>query len=139
MRGRRTAQRIGIEPSARFTPPGTSPGAHRREIDPQNGVPDDVPASADYVPPMATVPCPVDCAERHLHFIPQLRYTPPSELRETPRYTLDEARALLAREDCDRDGHDLETLLLRSPAPSGRVIHRVRCSRCGATFTETSR
>lgn len=64
-------------------------------------------------------------------------YTAPRDLRETPRYTLDEARAVLAREECDIDGHDLTTRLLRTVG--GSVTHSIGCDRCGATFTEDTR
>lgn len=51
------------------------------------------------------------------------------------RYTLTEARALLAREQCDTDGHDLEATVVRRV--DGTVIrHLIYCARCSATFTE---
>ncbi len=51
------------------------------------------------------------------------------------RYTLAEAKQILARQECDREGHDLDATVVRDGA--GRsVLHLVRCYRCKATFKE---
>lgn len=44
------------------------------------------------------------------------------------RYTLDEARAELARRQCEIEGHDLE-IVLTAYEPTGAV-----CSRCAASW-----
>lgn len=51
-----------------------------------------------------------------------------AERAEEPRYTLAEARRILAEQNCDRDGHDLEQL----SGPFG--VFAVGCSRCPAAF-----
>jgi len=48
---------------------------------------------------------------------------------EQQRYTLDEARQLLAEQECRREGHDLEQI-----RDVGYVVIRVLCTRCGASF-----
>lgn len=57
---------------------------------------------------------------------------------ERPKsYTLEEARAILKREECDEEGHDLETvglLVYRSA-----TVHKIECRHCGATFREDPR
>lgn len=53
------------------------------------------------------------------------------------RYTLDEARAILRREECERGGHYLTDIIARNAV--GTVTrHHITCDRCGATFRETT-
>jgi hypothetical protein len=53
------------------------------------------------------------------------------------RYTLQEAAAILARDECDTTGHDLDATLIRNPV--GSVLrHVITCRRCGAHFQEVT-
>lgn len=54
-----------------------------------------------------------------------------------PRYTLEEAREILARRECDQYGHDLNSSVIRGA--SGIVLrHVITCDRCGAHFQEVT-
>jgi hypothetical protein len=48
---------------------------------------------------------------------------------EPPRYTLAQARQILAEQECHHDGHDLEQV-----RGDGLRIVRLICGRCGVTF-----
>jgi hypothetical protein len=54
-----------------------------------------------------------------------------------PRYTLAEARMIVAREQCDQFGHALSNG--RVYGAGGQIEHVVTCVRCGAAFTEVGR
>ena len=51
-----------------------------------------------------------------------------------PLYTLAEARRVLARQECDKEGHDVEDVPLY--VHPGVTRHQTKCVRCGATFVE---
>lgn len=51
-----------------------------------------------------------------------------------PRYTLAEARQLLAEQECAREGHDLE----QARSGAGAMLS-VFCGRCGMSFTPAGR
>lgn len=53
---------------------------------------------------------------------------------DSPKYTLEEARKILLREECDLYGHVVVTRTERSM--SGDVVHVMFCERCEATFVE---
>lgn len=58
------------------------------------------------------------------------------ETTDEPRYTLREARSLLARQECLTDGHAIEQDVIRTAG--GQTVHMpIWCSRCGGQFTET--
>ena len=57
---------------------------------------------------------------------------------EEPRYTLEEAARLLARQECDEHGHDLDQTLIRDATGTVHAVV-VACARCRATFTEDPR
>lgn len=48
---------------------------------------------------------------------------------DEPRYTLDEAAAVLARQTCERDGHDLDQTIRW-----GGGVVAITCLRCGQGF-----
>lgn len=56
-------------------------------------------------------------------------------VQEIPRYTLLQAERILKRRKCDRDGHDLDCVIVHS-AEGSVVSHMIRCERCVATFSE---
>lgn len=52
-----------------------------------------------------------------------------------PTFTLAEAERILARRECDRDGHELSSDTIRGFRDA--VTHVVTCQRCKASFEET--
>lgn len=48
---------------------------------------------------------------------------------ERQRYTLEEARQLLAERECRHSGHELEQV-----TDGAGQVKRILCSRCGASF-----
>lgn len=53
-----------------------------------------------------------------------------------PRYTLQEAAKLLAREECDTEGHQVESTYAPTGDGTRTVRHIIRCTRCGTRYTE---
>lgn len=63
--------------------------------------------------------------------------TTASEPAGEPRYTLEEAARILARRECDTNGHDLEQNVLRRA--EGTVVRiLIVCNRCSAVFQEVT-
>lgn len=50
-------------------------------------------------------------------------------------YTLEEAEKILARRECDRHGHDIESTIVTNMTMTVHV-HDIWCARCKARFEE---
>lgn len=54
---------------------------------------------------------------------------------EAPKYTLDEARKILDRQECDDEGHDIDVTVVNYLSGTA-TAQLINCRRCGARFEE---
>lgn len=60
-------------------------------------------------------------------------------MTEEPKFTLEEARQLVARQECDTNGHSIVTDFEEvegSEEQEPTTLQTVRCNRCDAIFEE---